>query len=204
MKLIQSPATVLLLGCLLFFGTMAGVLSSVHLGTANPPEKETLSASDDPSWKFHNPEIQEWIQQIKTERDALAVRTQQLKEWEAQLNAQSRELAMVTRAMSNVQRDFDQRVVSFSAQEQDNAKKQVKVIAGMSADGAASMLGEMSDTEATKLLYAMKNETVSGILDAMSRQGFEQSKRAAKLAQKIKEVMNTPNVNANTTAYASH
>jgi flagellar motility protein MotE (MotC chaperone) len=133
----------------------------------------------------------------------LAVREQQLKEWEAQLNAQGRELTMVTRAVSNVQREFDQRVVQFTTQEQENAKKQVKIIAGMSADGAAAMLAEMSDKEATKLLYSMKNEIVSGILDAMGRQGPEQSKLAAKLAKQIKEVVNTPSPNPNT-AYASH
>jgi flagellar motility protein MotE (MotC chaperone) len=202
-KLIQSPATVLLLGGVLFFGTMTGVLSSIHLGTVKPQDKDVISANDDPSWKFHNPEIQEWISQIKQERDSLAVREQQLKEWEAQLTAQSRELSMVTRAMSNIQREFDQRVVTFSAAEQDNAKKQVKIIAGMSSDGAASMLGEMSDTEATKLLYLMKNEVVSGILEAMGRQGPEQARRASTLGKKIKEVMNTPNANPNT-AYASH
>lgn len=203
MKLLQSPAAVLLLACVMFFGTMAGVMSGVHLGTVQPPEKETFSANDDPSWRFHNPEIQEWIAQIKQERDSLAVREQHLKEWEAQLNAQSRELKMVTRAMSNIQQQFDQRVVQFTAAEADNAKKQVKVIAGMSSDGAAAMLGEMTDTDAVKLLFAMKNEIVSGILDAMSRQGPVEAKRAAKLAQKIKDVMNTPNPNPNT-AYASH
>ena len=197
MKLIQSPAVVLLLGCLLFFGTMAGVLSGTHLGSVKPPEKETFSASDDPSWKFHNPEIQEWINQIKQEHDALGLREQHLKEWEAQLNAQSRELTMVTRAMSNIQREFDQRVVTFSAQEEMNAKKQVKVIAGMSSDGAATVLAGMSDTEAVKLLYAMKNETAGGILDAMGRQGPNEAKRAASLAKKIREVMNVPS-NPNT------
>jgi flagellar motility protein MotE (MotC chaperone) len=203
MKLIQSPATVLLLGCVLFFGTMAGVLSGIHLGTVAPPEKEAVSANDDPSWKFHNPEIQEWVNQIKQERDALAVREQNLKEWEAQLTAQSRELAMVTRAMSNLQHDFDQRVVTFSTAEQDNAKKQVKVIAGMSSDGAATMFGEMSDNEAVKLLHVMKSDIASGILDAMSRQGPTEAKRAKKLAQKMRDVLNVPNSNPNT-AYASH
>ena len=126
-----------------------------------------------------------------------------MKEWEAQLNAQGKELSTVTHAVSNVQAAFDKRVVLFTEQEKENAKKQVKVIAGMSPDGAAAMLGEMSDTEITKLLYAMKNDLAGGILDAMSKQGQPQAKRAATLAQKLKAVMNAPATNS-ANAYASH
>ena len=202
-KIIQSPATVVLLGGILFFATFFAVLKGTHFGTAAAPEKTVMSAADDPSWKFHNPEMEQWIQQIKDERDALAVRTAQLKEWEAQLNAQGKELSMMTRAVTKAQSDFEQRVVVFTATEKENAKKQVKVIAGMSSDGAATMLAEMSETEATKLLFVMKNETASGILDAISRQGPLQAKRAAVLAQKMKEVSNTPVTNGANT-YAAH
>ncbi len=201
--ILRSPGTLLLLGGLLFFATMLGVLSTTHLGSVHPPEKMAISAADDPSWKFHNPEIDQWVAQIKDERDALAVRTQQLKEWEAQLTAQGKELSTVTRAMSNVQADFDKRVVLFTEQEKENAKKQVKVVGGMSSDGAATMFGEMPDHEVTKLLYSMKNEVAGGILDAMSRQGPLQAKRAALLAQQMKDVMNAPPTN-NSNAYAGH
>ena len=202
-KIIQSPATVLLLGGIIFFATMFAVISGVHFGAVNAPEKAAVSASDDPSWKFHNPEMDQWVTQMKDEREALTLRAQQLKEWEAQLNAQGKELSTVTRAVSNVQAQFDKRVVLFTEQEKENAKKQVKVIAGMTPDGAAAMLGEMSDTEVTKLLYAMKNDLAGGILDAISKQGPVQAKRAALLAQELKDVMNAPATN-NANAYASH
>lgn len=202
-SILRSSGTLILLGGLLFFGTMFAILSATHLGSTHPPEKMAVSAVDDPSWKFHNPEMDQWIAQIKDERDALAVREQQLKEWEAQLNAQGKELSTVTRAMSNAQADFDKRVVVFTDQEKENAKKQVKVVGGMSADGAATMFGEMPDHDVSKLLYSMKNEVAGGILDAMSRQGPLQAKRAALLAQQMKDIMNAPPTNA-ANAYASH
>ena len=201
--ILRSSGTLLLLGGLLFFGTMFAVLGSLHLVPANTLEKAVVSAADDPSWRFHNPEMDQWIAQIKDERDTLAVREQQLKEWEAQLNAQSKELSMVTRAMSNAQADFDKRVVLFTDQEKENAKKQVKVFAGMTPDGAATVFGEMPDHDVAKLLFAMKNELAGGILDAMSRQGPLQAKRAALLAQQMKDVMNAPPTNS-ANAYASH
>ncbi len=202
-RILQSSGTVLLLGGILFLVTMLGVLSATHLGPSKPAEPVQLTAEDDPSWKFHNPEMNQWLAEIKNERDQLAVREQQLKEWEAQLNAQGRELSMVTRTVSNVQSEFDKRVVLFTAAEKENAKKQVKVVAGMSPDGAATMFGEMTDNEVTKLLYSMKSDLAGGILDAMSKQGPVQAKRAATLEQKMKEVMDAPATNS-ANAYASH
>ncbi len=202
-RILQSPGTLLLLGGSLFFATMFAVLSATHFGPVKSPDKISLSAADDPSWKFHNPEMDQWITQIKEERDALAVREQQLKEWEAQLNAQGKELSTVTRTVSNVQADFDKRIVLFTAQEKENAKKQVKIVAGMSADGAATMLFEMPDNEVTKLLVSMKNDVAAGILDAMSKQGDAQAKRAAMLAQKMNDVMDAPPTNSDN-AYVSH
>jgi flagellar motility protein MotE (MotC chaperone) len=202
MKLIQSPATVVILGGLLFFGTMFGVVSSTHFGAVHLPEKSAAPPTDDPSWKFHNPEIDQWVAQIKEERDALAVREQQLKDWEARLNAESKEISTVTRAVSNVQSDIDKRIVLFKEQEKENIKKQVKVVAGMSPDGAATMLNEMPDDEVTKLLFSMKNDVAGAILDAMSKQGTGAARRAALLAQRIKDVMSVPATNT-TAANAS-
>ena len=202
MKLIQSPATVVILGGLLFFGTMFGVVSSTHFGPVHLPEKAPPAPSDDPSWKFRNPEIDQWVAQIKEERDALAVREQQLKDWEARLNAESKEISTVTRAVSNVQADIDKRIVAFKEQEKENIKKQVKVVAGMTPDGAATMLWEMPDDDVVKLLFSMKNDIAGGILDAMSRQSTGAARRAAMLAQRIKDVMSMPATN-NLTANAS-
>ena len=201
-RLLQSSATVVILGGLLFFGTLFGVVSATHLGTVQLPEKVAAAPSDDPSWKFHNPEIDQWVAQIKEERDALAVREQQLKDWEARLNAESKEISTVTRTVSNVQAEIDKRILTFKEQEKENIKKQVKVVAGMSPDGAATMLNQMPDDEVTKLLFSMKNDVAGAILDAMSKQGTGAARRAALLAQRIKDVLSVPATNT-TAANAS-
>ena len=52
------------------------------------------------------------MSQIKAEREALAVREQQLKDWESRLAAESREIAAVTQAITRTQQEFDKRVVA--------------------------------------------------------------------------------------------
>jgi len=201
-RILQSPATVMVVACLLFFLTMFLLLKSMSLGQITPLAKEPLAAGDDPSWKFHNPDIDQWLSQIKDERDSLAVREQQLKDWEARLNAESREISAVTQAVCRTQSEIDKRMLMFSEQQKANVKKQIKVIADMSPDGAASMINEMSDDEAARLLYTLKPDQAGAILDSLSKQGSVPAKRAAALTDRMKDIVPesaTNNLTANAT-----
>lgn len=181
--------------CLMFFLTMFVQLRLTPLGTVNAGAKAPLQAEDDPSWKFHNPDIDQWVSQIKSERDALAVREQQLKDWETRLAVEAKEIAAVTQAVTRTQNEFDHRVVQFSDQQKENVKKQLKLIADMTPDGAAAMLMQMSDDDVARLLYSLKADVSGGILDAMSRSGNAAAKRAATLTQRIKDILPPPATN---------
>lgn len=194
-RILQNPATVLAVAFLLFFGTVFLLLRNLHLGRVTLAEKPPMSADDDPSWRFHNPDIDQWVSQIKNERDALALREQELKDWEARLAAESREIAAVTQAVTRTQNDFDKRVVLFTDQQKDNVKKQIKVIADMTPDGAAAMMSEMPDDEVARLLYTLKPDIAGGILDAMSKLGGASAKRAAALTDRIKDILPAPATN---------
>jgi len=201
-RILQSPATVLVVACLTFFLTMFIMIRSLPLGQVKPAAKEPLMAEDDPSWKFHNPDIDQWVSQIKEERDSIAVKEQQLKDWEARLAAESREISVVTQAVSRTQAEFDKRVLQFTDQQKDNVRKQIKVIADMSPDGAAAMMNEMPDDEVAQLLYTLKADISGAILDAMSKQGGAPAKRAAALTERIKDILPSPATN-NLTANVS-
>lgn len=188
-RILQSPITVGVVACLMFFLTMFALLRVLPLGTVSAAGQPPLLADDDPSWRFHNPDIDQWVSQIKNERDAQAVREQQLKDWEARLAAESKEIATVTEAVTRTQQEFDKRVLLFTEQQKDNVKKQLKVIADMSPDGAAAMMNEMPDDDVARLLYALKADVSGGILDAMSKAGGTSAKRAAALTQRIKDIL---------------
>jgi flagellar motility protein MotE (MotC chaperone) len=195
-RILQNPATVMAAAFLMFFGPMLILLRTLPLGhIALATDGPFMSAEDDPSWKFHNPDIDQWVSQIKAERDSLTTREQELKEWEARLAAESREIAAVTQAVTKTQADFDKRVLLFTDQQKDNAKKELKVIADMSPDGAVAMLNAMPDDEVAQLLYTMKADVSGAILDAMSKLGDAQAKRAAVLTERLKDVLPMPSTN---------
>ena len=201
-RILQSPVTAAVVACLMFLLTMFAALCVLPLGTVPANATVALSAEDDPSWKFRNPDIDQWVSQIKSERDALAVREQQLKDWELRLTTESREIAAVTQAVTRTEEEFNRRVLLFTDQQKDNVKKQIKVISGMTPDGAAAMLNEMPDGDAARLLYALKPDVSGPILDAMSKTSGTAAKRAATLTQRIKDVL--PASATNTLANAGH
>jgi flagellar motility protein MotE (MotC chaperone) len=71
----------------------------------------------------------------------------------------------------------------------------------MTPDGAAAMMNEMRDDEVVRLLYSQKPDVSAAILDAMSKLGQSQAKRAGTITERLKEVLpvpatNTPAANA--------
>jgi flagellar motility protein MotE (MotC chaperone) len=190
------PLATVVVGALSFLITMFAVMKTVDFSGVKVPPPAPLAAEDNPAWKFHNAEFEQWVTQMKEERAAMALREEQLKDWETRLAAENREISTVTQTMTKLQNDFDKRVLLFRDAETANVKKQVKVISVMSPDGAAAMLKEISDDETTKLLFLMKADISGPILDAMSRQGGAQARRAASLAQRIKDVMPVSGTNS--------
>jgi flagellar motility protein MotE (MotC chaperone) len=189
-RFLQSAWMTMLLGGLLFFGTTAALLkpSKFPVAVAAPGEN-TRVVSNEPSWKFRNPEMDQWIEEIKREKEALNVREQQLKDLETRLNAERQEIAVVTQAVSQMQSDFDKNVVRLNSQDADNLKRQAKLLSAMSPEGAAATLIQMSDDDVVRILFTMKADDASLALDTLSKQGKEQAKRAAAIFERMRRTI---------------
>lgn len=189
-SLLQSSWMVALVGGLLYLGTTFALLKPAHFaGVQAHREPVKYKPGEDPSWKFSNPEFDQLVNELKRERDALAVRTQELQELQSRLATERQELSSITQAVHQLQIEFDRSVIRFKAQEAENSKKQLKVVVGMSPEGAAAMLGEMPDEDVVKLMSLMKPDEAGAILDAMSRSGSPGAKRAAMLTDRMRRVL---------------
>jgi flagellar motility protein MotE (MotC chaperone) len=179
------------LGGLLFFATTAALLNPSKLPVlAREIAPDPMHAgNNEPSWKFHNPEMDQWIQEIKHEKDALTLREQQLNELETRLNAERQELSVVTQSVSQMQADFDKNVVRLNAQDADNLKRQAKLISSMTPEGAAATLTEMNDDDVVRILFTMKADDASIALDTLSKSGKAQAKRAATIIERMRRTL---------------
>ena len=187
-RILQSSWLTALLGCLLYLGTTLALIRPEKFAAARLIPAE-LSADDDPSWKFKNPEIDQWVAQMKDEKEALATREQQLKEWQTRLEAERQEISTVTQTVANLQADFDKNVIRFRAQESDNIKHQAKLMAAMSPAGAAALFTEMKDDAVVRILFTMKTDEASSILETMSKLGKAEAQRAGALTAQLQQVL---------------
>lgn len=193
MRLFQSSWFAALLGSLAYLATTAALLrlpaNSSHAGTSAQHSQKPKSPDNDPSWKFLNPEFDQWVAELKAEKDALAARDQQLKELQARLDADRADLSGVTQVVAQLQAEFDRNVVRFKEQEEDNLRRQVKLLGAMPIETAVKMLLPMNDDEIARLLTLMKTEQVSQIIDTLSKSGKEESKRAATLMDLMRRTL---------------
>lgn len=185
-RILQSGWFAALVGCFLYLAITVFVLSPSKFAGAQFI-KPDYSADDDPSWRFRNPEFNQWVSQIQNEKAHLDLREQQLDEWQTRINTELQEMSLVTQTVVQLQSTFDKDVIRFKAQETDNVKHQAKLIAAMSPDGAVSMFGQMSDDDVVRILYVMKPDEASLILDTLSKTG--EAKRAALLTERLHQVL---------------
>jgi flagellar motility protein MotE (MotC chaperone) len=187
-RILQSSWVAALVGSLLYLATTAALLRPEQLAAARE-STEAKAPVNGPSWNFRNPELDQSIEELRRERQNLTAREQQLHELETRLEAERQEIRLVTHTIDQLQADFDKSVIRFKGQELENTKRQTKIVSGMSPDGAAIMLQEMPQDQMVRILFTLKPDITAPILDALSKMGPTQAKRAAEAAERMRQVL---------------
>jgi flagellar motility protein MotE (MotC chaperone) len=189
-RIFQSSWFVAFVGCLIYLGTTAMLIKPSQLEGARKAEEEAArSADDDPSWRFRNPELDQWINELRKEKESLALREQQVKELESRVQAERQEIYALTQSVHQLQADFDRNVTRLSDQEVQNLKREIKVYGGMAPDAAARLLSEMSDDQMVRVLFMMKADQTGAILEALSSLSSTEAKRAARITERMRRTL---------------
>ena len=183
-KLLTSPWTSVPVGALLFLASMLLFWKTPLPAALDRSRHETPFHG--PSWDFTNPEADQLIIELKSEKGALALRKQQLDELESRLNAQRQELAAATLAVRKLQDDFDKSVVRVQEAEVPNLKRLAKVYAGMTPDSASTVMSQMDDAVIVKIMSFMKDSETAAILETLAKKGPAEAKRAAAISEHVR------------------
>ncbi len=187
---LTSGWVVVLTGGLIYLATTALLIRPAQFaGVRAMRAAAQLTPDNDPSWRFKNPEFQQWVAELKMEKSDLDARAQRLQDLQTRLAAQQQEFSAATQSVYQLQAEFDKNVVRIKAQEVQNLSKQAKIIAGMSPGGAATLITQRADDAVVRLLATMKTEDASLILDSMSKLGKTEAKRAADLTARLRMVL---------------
>lgn len=199
-RIFTSTWFVALAGGFIYLGVTTALLLPARFAGMALPKDACMSADDDPSWRFRNPEFDQWVARIKEEQEALNSRQMQLQSLATRLAAERQEIYSLTQTVARLQNNFDRDVIRLNAQEAENARRQAKLIATMSPDGAVAVLNQMPDRQVVQLLFIMKTDVVSSLLDTMSKSGSAGAKHAADLTLMLRQVMPSSQTNALNTA----
>jgi flagellar motility protein MotE (MotC chaperone) len=145
-----------------------------------------------PSWDFNNPEADQLIAELKTEKKSADVRQQQLDDLAARLTTERSELGQVIESVRQLQSDFDKAVMRVNGEETGNLKKLAKVYAAMSPETAASVLEELDNAAIVKIMIFLKDGEAAAILEAMAKKGDVQARRTAQISEQIRLSSHSP------------
>ncbi len=187
-KLWQSSWVAAGIGAVLFLVTTAVLLNPRELLKARQAE---LAAAPKPEksragWDFNNPEIDQLIAELKTEKEGLALREQQLKELATRLAAERSEINQTTQAVFRLEQEFDERVVRVREEETANLKKLAKTYAAMTPEGALTIIKQLEDDQIVRILVFMKEGDSAPILEAFAKSGEAEAKRVAMISERLR------------------
>jgi flagellar motility protein MotE (MotC chaperone) len=183
-KLLTSPWTSVPVGALIF---LASMLLFWKTPIPAPVERaRPATAFHGPSWEFTNPEADQLITELKSEKGALALRKQQLDEMESRLNAKRQEVDAATLAVRKLQDDFDKSVVRIQEAEVPNLKRLAKVYGGMTPESASTVMSQLDDSVIVKIMSYMKDTETAAILETLAKKGPAEAKRAAAISEHVR------------------
>jgi flagellar motility protein MotE (MotC chaperone) len=139
-----------------------------------------------PSWEFTNPEADQLVAELKSERAAVKKREQELDELAKRLAVEQTEVNQATQSVHQLQLDFDKNVVRIKDEETVNLKKLAKVYSDMSPESAAKVFTEMEDQAVVKIMVFMKDTETAAILEALAKNGQPEARRVAGLSESLR------------------
>ena len=195
MKFLTSNWMVILLGALTYLGTTAFLVikakdqivpKPVVIAEGDGEEQKPVAVTRGPSWEFVNPDLDEMVAELKQQKLDLDAEKKSLLELAQRIQTERQELIQITQQVHRIQREIDQAIVRVRDDEGKNLAKLAKTYAGMSPDGAATVMKGLDDVSLVKVLLFMKESETAPILELIARKSDVDAKRMALVSERLR------------------
>jgi len=190
---LQNPIAASLAGLVLSVGVGVyfsfRVLGPLVAKAAIKVEKKAPEALTQRGWDFWTIEIDNLSNELKEERARLRKQSEQLDLRAARAVADEKELAKVRADVERLRKEIADKVVEISADEAKNIRSLSQTYTSLSPKAAMTILKEIDDVTAVKILSLMKAETVGPIFEEMAKTAGPDgslARRAALLSEKLR------------------
>jgi flagellar motility protein MotE (MotC chaperone) len=200
MKLLSNPLVPLAVGVALGAGTGVGVFWHEASALTVAVRARQLAAKEalrpEKPWDFWTLEIENLASELKDEKAALAAREQAVAAREERLATDLRELEKTRQQVDALRASVSKGMVELEAEEAKNLKILAKTYGELTPTAAVGIMQKLDEANAVKILYLMKTEAVSAILQEMGASSDpEKVKLAASFTNRlrlVKTVKTTP------------
>lgn len=176
-----------LAGALCFLGTTFLLLEPGRVARQiHRPPPDTGAVLTGPSWHFVNPELDQLMAELRSERETLSRKEQQLQELATRLQAERAEINQITQLVFRMQMELDKNIIAIREEEAANLKKLAKVYTAMTPEGAAAIVREMPDEMVVKIFSLMKEAETAAILENLGKGGTNDARRAAEITDQLR------------------
>jgi flagellar motility protein MotE (MotC chaperone) len=189
-KILTSPWMTALAGAVVYLACTVVLWQTPKIPVS--ALKAPIATLVGPSWEFSNPEADQLVTELKSEKQALSQREQQLNDMAVRLQAEQAELSQATQSVRIMETDFDSAVTRVKADETTNLKKLAKVYAEMDPATAATVLADMDDITIVKIMVFMKDTDTSAILEALAKKNDASAHRTAMISDRLRLASNRP------------
>lgn len=173
--------------------TTVMMLRPERLLANRPAAAATAEASAEPevpvpSWVYKNPEVDQLVSELKTEREAVKAREKELQELATRLAVERQEIGTITQRVAFIQAEIERSMVRIKDDEAVNLKRLAKVYVSMSPEAAAKIIAEFQDDVAVKVFSLMKESETAPILEIISKTGEAAVRRVALISDRLRLV----------------
>lgn len=200
---LQSKWAPPILGAILFIATMffaamqavEEVTASVHLPSADIPETESSPASSTPlippgpSWTYINPEMEVLLEELRSKKDKMDARRQELVELESRVQSEKAEMHQTLDELNRMQQEFEDFMIQIRTDEIRNLMRLAKVFSSMEPEEAIVILREMQDPELVKIMAYMKEHVAAAVLARLAQESQAGAVRAAGLTASLRKAI---------------
>ena len=140
-------------------------------------------------WDFWTIEIENLSNELKEERNRMRKQAEALEQRAARLAAEEKEFAKLRANIEALRKEIADKVIEITADEAKNLRALAQTYATLTPRAAVTILRELDDTTAVKILALMKPDTVGPIFEEMSKPSASDgqlARRAAMLSEKLR------------------
>jgi len=168
----------ILAAIILGIATSAGVLmwrlpsitESVTPSTASTPSTiKTKITSQSKDWDFYTAEIDNLVNELKTERESYEKKKNDFAAVELRIATEKKELTRIRVEIEKMRAELTAQTTEMQSSEKTNVRSLSRTYSNMKPEQAVAIISEMTDANIVKILSLMKPDIQARILSEMAK-----------------------------------